>query len=245
MARDENILRLAKAILEAHKTIIFTGAGVSTSSGYPDLEGMQKITRGDRYFNGDLLELLTNRFARNNPKEFYRLYRKTHFRVKNSPSPTHKIISMLQADKLLAGVITMNLDHLHTLAGSKSVVEYWGSINDNYCVAQHHYFDMSFIATHKIPHCPQDGSLILPVFVERNMVALRKELIHGEKAIDAADLLIVCGTKAAHGIQGHPHKIAVINMEPIELENQADIVVHAPVDQVFSQLVTLLYHAKV
>lgn len=229
-------MQLAKMILQMNKTIIFTGAGISISSGYPDLAGMQEIAQNDSEFHDNLLRLLTNRFAQKNPLMFYRLYRKTHFKPLSQPSLSHEVITLLQKEKLIAGIITMNLDHLHTIAGSKNVVEYWGSINDNYCVAEHHYFSMNFIARHSVPYCPLDGSLILPVFVERNMTAIKKELECGRKLTTNTDLMIVCGTKAAHGIPGNPHKMVVINKMHTKLDLKADLVIHANLDWVFEQL---------
>ncbi|KRL37899.1 SIR2 family NAD-dependent protein deacylase [Liquorilactobacillus uvarum] len=244
MSNMEKIICLAELILTANKTVVFTGAGISTSSGYPDLEGMQKITQRDSKFHDDLLKLLTNRFAQKNPAEFYRLYRKTHFQPQNRPSLAHRVMTLMQKKKLLAGIITMNLDHLHTSANSKDVVEYWGSINDNYCVAAHHYFDMEFIASHSLPRCPLDGSLVLPIFVERNMTAIKKELERGQKMVNNADLLLLCGTKAAHGVPGHPRKMVIINKWPTSFDSQAELVIHADLDWVFKQLAIIFQYIE-
>ncbi|MBA1433893.1 hypothetical protein [Bombilactobacillus bombi] len=77
-----NIEFLCQKILESKHLVAFTGAGASTDSGIPDLDGINNILKSDGlfsylHFHQGVFGLLNPNFAINNSVEFYRLYRKT------------------------------------------------------------------------------------------------------------------------------------------------------------------------
>jgi NAD-dependent deacetylase len=49
------------------------------------------------------------------------------------PNPAHRALAALEADGLLAGVVTQNIDGLHQRAGSRRVVEFHGSVGAWHC----------------------------------------------------------------------------------------------------------------
>lgn len=231
-----SVTQLKQMLLQANFTVIITGAGISTSSGYPDLAGMNQTTLDDPKFQAPLMQLLTNRFAQQHPREFYRLYRLTHFRWATQPSLGHQVIADLQKKKLVQALITFNLDHLHTLAGSSDVIEYWGSINDNYCIAHGHRFTAEFIQKHFVPYCPLDGSLILPIFVIRNMTALKSAITAGRKMISQADLILALGTQLHHGLPQNHSKLVIINQAFVKTSQPADLFIPGKLDQILAKL---------
>ncbi|MDC7952837.1 SIR2 family NAD-dependent protein deacylase [Liquorilactobacillus mali] len=232
----KSIEQLKQLMLKSNYTVIITGAGISTASGYPDLIGMNQITLNDSSFNAPLMQLLTNRFAQHNPHEFYRLYRMTHFLPQTRPSLSHQIIADFEKNELIKAVITFNLDHLHTLAGTKNVIEYWDSINDNYCIAKNHRFDSTFIQSQSVPHCPIDGSLVLPIFVIRNMVALKKAVTTGRKMLSQADLILALGTQLHHGLPSIHGKLVVINQHPVKITQPIALFIQGNLDQILTEL---------
>ncbi|MFT8460802.1 SIR2 family NAD-dependent protein deacylase [Liquorilactobacillus ghanensis] len=223
-------------LIHSKSTVVITGAGISTACGYPDLDKMNEITIKHTQNKQPLMQILTNRFAQQNPTDFYRLYRLTHFRPEVLPSASHQILTELEKRKLITGIITFNLDYLHTIAGAKRVIEYWGSINDNYCIAHHHRFDLNYIQDHAVPYCPIDNSLILPIFVMRNMVALKAAVTAGRQLIKQADLLIVMGTKLHHGLISNQAKLIVINDEPIKVPQAVTLFIQNKLDPVLEEL---------
>ena len=99
------------------KVIAFTGAGISKSAGIPTFEEVTGIK-----------EKLSVEFKENNPKEFEETINllKTNVADKE-PTKAHKILAELQIP-----IITMNIDNLHTKAGSKNVIELHGNyLKDN------------------------------------------------------------------------------------------------------------------
>lgn len=94
-----------------NKVIFFTGAGISVDSGIPTFQEQPNIR-----------EKLSRNFANENPEE----YRKTILQMvetceKAEPNAAHKAIAESGFP-----VITMNVDKLHTKAGSKNVIEVHG-----------------------------------------------------------------------------------------------------------------------
>ena len=97
--------------MNQHKIIFFTGAGISVESGIPTFQEQPGIR-----------DKLSRDFANNRPE----LYRKTIRDMldvceKAEPNAAHRAIAELGCP-----VITMNVDRLHTKAGSKNVIEVHG-----------------------------------------------------------------------------------------------------------------------
>lgn len=189
------IQRAASLIKDSSHIVAFTGAGISTDSGIPDLSGTDQILSQDDNFDGNVFTLLNSKFAVRNPKEFYRLYRKTFFQPSARPNIAHHFLKHLEEIGKLGGIATMNIDWLHQMSGSKTVYEYWGDMRMNHCIGCHHSYDWNVVRDQPVPYCPICGQLILPDFVLRGLGTYANEILGGRKLIDNADLLIIIGTK--------------------------------------------------
>ena len=99
------------------KIIAFTGAGISKSAGIPTFEEIPNIK-----------EKLSVEFKEQYPKEFKDEIDLLINNVKEKePTKAHKILAELEIP-----IITMNVDNLHTKAGSKNVIELHGNyLEDN------------------------------------------------------------------------------------------------------------------
>lgn len=97
--------------MQKYKVLFFTGAGISAASGIPTFQVQEGIR-----------DKLTRDFANEHPEE----YRKTIRSMKEicdkaQPNAAHMAIA-----KYNFPVITMNVDQLHTKAGSTNVTEVHG-----------------------------------------------------------------------------------------------------------------------
>lgn len=91
--------------------IFFTGAGISVESGIPTFQEQPGIR-----------DKLVRKFANSNPKEYRETIRGMLDACENAePNAAHKAIAELGCP-----VITMNVDRLHTKAGSNNVTEVHG-----------------------------------------------------------------------------------------------------------------------
>lgn len=99
--------------MEKQRVIFFTGAGISVDSGIPTFQEQPGIR--DR---------LTRDFANEHPEEYRDTIRKMLYCCENAePNAAHVAIAETGFP-----VITMNVDRLHTKAGSKNVIEVHGAL---------------------------------------------------------------------------------------------------------------------
>ena len=138
--------------------------------------------------------------------------------------------------------MTQNIDGLHQKAGSKRVFELHGSVLRNYCTRCHKFYPAEFIRdSGGVPKCDCGGTVKPDVVLYEE--SLDQDTI--EKAVSAiydADLLIVAGTSLtvypAAGLiryyQGN--RLVLINRDATAYDDQADLVFHASLGNIFSQL---------
>lgn len=110
--------------MKKQKLIFFTGAGISVESGIPTFQEQPGIR--DR---------LTRDFANENPEEYRNTIRSMVNSCENTiPNAAHFAIAELDCP-----VITMNVDGLHTKAGSSNVVEIHGVLPTRECVEEYDF----------------------------------------------------------------------------------------------------------
>lgn len=129
-ATKTNAEALAELIRGSRRTVALTGAGVSVPSGIPDF---RTPGRG-LWENVDPMEVAHIDAFRSNPQRFWSFYRpRLHGLGGVQPNAAHEALAELERRGLLDGVITQNIDMLHTKAGSERVVEVHGSIRSASC----------------------------------------------------------------------------------------------------------------
>mgnify|MGYP001814993581 CR=1 FL=1 len=118
-----DVHELALLLRQSPSVVAFTGAGVSTLSGIPDFRGPDGLYRrvdADRIFDVDGFWA--------DPAYFYGESRDFIYAMDGcEPSVVHRVLAGLEAQGLLDGVVTQNIDMLHQRAGSRTVVELHGS----------------------------------------------------------------------------------------------------------------------
>jgi len=117
-------------LLAAGDALVLTGAGISTASGIPDYRGPDGRQRADR-------PMTIERF-RSGPDEQRAYWARSHvgwerFRLAR-PNAAHLAVTDLQRAGLLAGVVTQNVDGLHTAAGTEDVHEIHGRLDEVVCL---------------------------------------------------------------------------------------------------------------
>ncbi len=127
--RPRTIQTLAD-LMRTRRTVVLSGAGVSTESGIPDYRGPDSPRRerapiSYQEFVGDV-EARRRYWARSSVG----WPRFTAAR----PNAGHEALSKLEAAGYVSGVITQNVDGLHQAAGSTDVVELHGALADVRCL---------------------------------------------------------------------------------------------------------------
>ena len=236
---------LQEIIDKSNKIVFFGGAGVSTESGIPDFRSVDGLYNQEWDYPPETI--ISRSFFRQNPTEFYRFYRAKLLPKNIQPNAAlYKLAELEEKGKLLA-IITQNIDGLHQKAGSKNVYELHGSTLRNYCMKCHAFYDEIIIeeseyTSDKLPHCPKCGGLIKPdvVLYEEPLdnIVINKAI----NAIKECDTLIIGGTSltvypAASFIDYyHKDNLVLINKSCTSRDNEAKLVIHEPIGEVFSKI---------
>ncbi len=129
----EEIVWLAQLIRESKKTIVFTGAGVSTESGIPDFRSPGGIWSKYNPEDFTIQKFLSGPAAR---KRIWKMSAESGLLTAAEPNPAHYAIAKLHNLGKLDCVITQNIDNLHQKAGvpEDRVLELHGNMEGVVCL---------------------------------------------------------------------------------------------------------------
>ncbi|MCQ1947317.1 MULTISPECIES: NAD-dependent protein deacetylase [unclassified Arthrobacter] len=134
------LLERAVGYLGGQRLALLTGAGLSTDSGIPDYRGPDAPPRNPltyQQFVGDP-DLRRRYWARNHIG--------WHHLRHAVPNPGHGAAVVLERRGLLSGLITQNVDRLHTDAGSVNVIDLHGRYDRVVCLNCRSGFSRSEVA---------------------------------------------------------------------------------------------------
>jgi len=155
--------------------LAFTGAGISRESGVPTFAEM-----------GDVREKLSRSFFLSNPCAFYSLTAEM-CRTALNAEPNDAHIALAQWG---TPIITMNIDGLHSRAGSREIIEIHGNMSEVHCPDCSSRYP--FLQAEKNFRCPVCGQIL-----EHDIVLYGDSLPHFDEAaalVAASDALLVVGT---------------------------------------------------
>lgn len=242
--KDE-YLKLREYMEQSGKTVAVTGAGISY------LYGMRRLKK--RIGVRSSRQVFSASYVRQHPEKFYTLIRDTFLDATfvKGPSAVHKQLVELEREGRLFGIVTQNMDCLHTVAGSKNVAEFQGSFADNICIdCQSRGYDYNVWNQGHMPRCEKCGAPIMPTsfYTERNIrdAVLRTAM---QKAIDMiaeADLVIIIGTTGFRSEEYMSRirpsaRIVQINPSETKFDASADLNIRADAAEVLDAVIN---HAK-
>ena len=245
----EEIEQLAQLIVESKRTVVFTGAGISTESGIPDFRSPGGIW--SRYDPEDftIQRFLSGPDAR---KRIWKMSTESGLLIEAEPNPAHYAIARLHQMGKLDCVITQNIDNLHQKAGipDDKVFELHGNMGWVVCLSCHRRFPMPEILQKikegiEVPDCPECQGILKPdaVFFGE---ALPQETLH--EAIHRSrhcNLFIVVGSTLliypAAYIPTYAAevgaKLSIINLTPTPFDNYAAVIIRGKAGDVMSNVV--------
>lgn len=227
------ITELASWLENSQLAYALTGAGVSTDSGIPDFRGEDGL-----WTKRDPMEVASSRALHENPEKFFDFWSDRFSHLKEAPpNLTHQVLAEMEGAGMLAGVITQNIDGLHSEAGSENVLQLHGNFSLSKCEGCGKEIPTTEILdrfeTGEVPYCRDCGQLIRPevvLFGEQ----LPAEIIEAEEELTRADLLLVLGSSlGVYPVASLvPHfqetggKVAIINRDATPYDRKADLVYH-------------------
>jgi NAD-dependent SIR2 family protein deacetylase len=118
----------ALSVLSGRPLVALTGAGLSTDSGIPDYRGPGAPRRTPMTYQ----QLLSGPAAQR--RYWARSFVGWARMDRAQPNPGHRALAELERTGGLHGLITQNVDGLHTAAGSREVIDLHGRIADVVCL---------------------------------------------------------------------------------------------------------------
>lgn len=239
---QDDIAALQSLIDQSHHIVFFGGAGVSTESGIPDFRSQDGLYKQKYKYPPEMI--ISHSFFISETEEFYRFYRDKMLLLDKKPNAAHFYLAELEKTGKLDCVITQNIDGLHSIAGSKNVIELHGSIHRNYCMNCGSEFSASFVKDSEtiVPHCPLCGGIIKPDVVLYEEALNEMDIEKAITAIENADLLLVAGTSlvvypACTFIDYYRGtNMVLINKDEISYDDRANLVIHQKVGELFKGL---------
>ena len=246
MDLNKKIRQLTQLLLDSENTIVFTGAGMSTESGLPDFRSPQGLWRGLDPRRIASLEAFCN-----NREDFYRFYRRritSMLEVK--PNPGHYRLARWEGRGLVKGVITQNVDRLHSLAGSQRVVELHGNLHQARCSRCGVTHSSRLLLEDE--HCPHCNGYLRPAVVLFGECLEAADLEAAEDMTRSSELFVVLGSslevspanwfpRLARQIGA---RLVIINNAPTMLDSMADLLLPGQIGRCLAAVDALLEEAS-
>ena len=237
---DSKIELLQKWVEESNRIAFFGGAGVSTESGIPDYRSVDGLYH--QTFKYPPETYLSHSFFVTHTDEFYEFYKAKMINLSAKPNAAHLKLAELEKAGKHVDIITQNIDGLHQAAGSIRVYELHGSVHRNYCLScRKMYAAEAILNADRTPRC-SCGGLIKPDVVLYEEGLDNRTINDAVHYIHEAQVLIIGGTSLAvypaAGLIDYfkGDKLVVINKAPTPRDSHADLLIQAPIGEVFSQI---------
>ena len=240
---DPEIRELAELIEASDRTVVFTGAGISTESGIPDFRSPGGIWSKTTpiYFN----EFVASEEAR---KESWRRKIETDRDMAMAePNRGHRAVAWLALHGPVAHVITQNVDGLHQRSGlsDEQVTELHGNSTYATCLDCAKRFELApimevFKRDESLPICDVCGGLVKTATISFGQAMPEAAMRRAETETRACDLFIAVGSSlVVYPAAGFPvaakrngARLVILNRDPTDLDAYADLVLNREIGEV-------------
>jgi NAD-dependent deacetylase len=242
------IAPLAALLLRSARTVVFTGAGMSTESGIPDFRSPGGVWSRIKPIDYD--SFLHNEDARR--EAWQRTFSGTAGWVGAKPNEGHFAIARLVDAGKVSHVITQNVDNLHQNAGvpPNQVIELHGNASYATCLScglRHELKDLRdpFLQHGTLPACRACGRIVKTATISFGQPMPVEAMRRAEAASRECDLFIVFGSSllvypaAALPMvaKSNGAALVIVNREPTDMDSKADVVIHAEIGAVLRETV--------
>lgn len=241
------ISRLAALIADSVRTVVFTGAGMSTESGIPDFRSPGGVWSRMKPIEFDAF--VHNEDARR--EAWRRTFSGAAGWVGAKPSEGHFAIARAVGAGKVSHVITQNVDNLHQDAGipEHQVIELHGNAGYATCLScalRHELKDLRdpFLEQGILPACRACGGIVKTATISFGQPMPVEAMRRADAAARDCDLFVVLGSSltvypaAALPLvaKSNGAALAIINREPTDMDGRADLVLHAEIGAVLKEI---------
>jgi NAD-dependent deacetylase len=248
-AATADVERLAELIRESSRTVALTGAGISVPSGIPDF----RTPETGLWANVNPIEVAHIDVFERDPARFWSYYRPRFQSLGDKrANAAHEALAELERRGLLDGVITQNIDRLHSAAGSRDVVEVHGSIATSSCRDCGATYGIdeveALFGTDGVATCSACSGSVKPDVVLFGELLPEGAMARAQELAEGAELLICIGSSlAVHPVASLPGlslerggKLAIVTKGPTPYDSDAVLKLEGEVDAELDALLTAL-----
>lgn len=223
----ERLERAAEILMNVGSCVL-TGAGVSTESGIPDF-------RSDTgyYQSMDPMAALSRDTLLGDPERFYQEgYCILTDLEGKEPNPAHFALAELEKMGVLQGIITQNIDNLHTKAGSQKVLEVHGHTRTVHCNSCGHVesfrdYREKVSGGEVPPRCSRCGGVLRPDVVMFGD-AMPNAFEEAYRLSERMGAMLVVGSSLTVApvsyLPGLVEHLIIVNREPTPYDKRADVI---------------------
>ncbi len=246
-----DIEQLASLIRISRRTVVFTGAGMSTESGIPDFRSPGGIWT-------KMMPVEFQDYVRD--PEARRVSWQRRFEMEETwnavqPNDGHRAVAELVAQGRVSHVITQNIDALHQAAGAPdaAVIELHGNTRYAKCLDCGLRVEIPdirayFEAHGEAPDCAACGGIVKTATISFGQPMPQDEMLRAEAATLACELMLVMGSSlAVYPAAGFPlmakragARLAILNRDETPQDGFADLVVNAGIGPTMRAVIDLL-----
>jgi NAD-dependent deacetylase len=230
------------------RSVIFTGAGISTESGIPDFRSPGGIwTKMAPIYFDDFV-----RSAEMRREAWRRRFAMEEMFASVQPNAGHLAVAELVRRGRVTHIITQNIDNLHQESGvpAEQVIELHGNTRYAKCLDCGVRIELDPIRAHferhgEPPDCAACGGIVKTATISFGQAMPEAEMARAEEATLACDLFLVLGSSlVVYPAAGFPPlakrkgaKLVIVNREPTEQDKTADLVIHAGIGETMQVVV--------
>jgi NAD-dependent deacetylase len=192
---DDPLQTIAAWIAASRRTLVFTGAGISTESGIPDFRGPNGVwTRIDpaRY-------TIQNYLA--DPEVRRERWRdRLHSPLAGAqPNEGHRAVVELERMGVVGTVVTQNIDGLHQLAGSSDVIELHGTTREAACLSCGDRMPIERVLSRveegdEDPRCDRCGGILKSATISFGQALIEADVDRAMAEAESCDLCLAAGS---------------------------------------------------
>ena len=234
----------ARGVLdEARSCVVLTGAGMSAESDVPTFRDAQT----GEWSKFDPMQLASREGFQADPGFVWRWYSGRRARLAQVlPNAGHRALVGLEQRFTPFAIVTQNVDGLHARAGSTRVLELHGNLTRTKCFADCgvRIDDLANVPAGEPPTCPGCGEWLRPDVVWFGEMLDPTVIEDAERLAGRCDVMLVVGTSGvvypaaglAHLAKRRGARVIVVNPNPSDLDDCADVLVAATAAGALPQL---------
>jgi NAD-dependent deacetylase len=239
----------AKLLLNAHRGLAFTGAGVSAESGIPTFRG-----DGGLWTKYDPVKVASIDYFMSDPSAYWKVAKdRGRVALAALPNAGHHALAALEAGGHLVAVATQNTDGLHQDSGSRRVIELHGSGRTVQCLDCGNREPRSEVQARLDVEMPPRCGVCGGVFLKPTVVLFGEPMPQAAVqeafalAREADVMLVVGSSLVVYPAAEIPvaalrsgASLIVINAEPTPLDDVASVVIRGKSGEVLPEILRLL-----